>query len=174
MGSQFFVLLTILHLIRINNCQYVFCEQSGGDCTSCIRYGSNDYGLRIFTQYNSSYQSDCFIHYSRLDAPPKSMIINEFFNPSFNTFVIAHGWQTTDSNIRWTNIVPGSCLSLAEVNPNSDPEPCEPSDYDPQYWSQNGWNYIFLDWTMYNTDDSPVPFGVEDNIYQPVYNGQSV
>ena len=134
--------LVALQIIHIQS--KVVCPDSDGDS----KYWSGpDVGVNIWS-HSSSRAEDCFLRHSQLH--PQTSIDNEWIDPSLNLMVLAHGWSESARDHlvsdQWNNVVSWGCVSGAN---DGDVEECQPDDHDSQFWMDEGWNVVYLDWRSY-------------------------
>ena len=151
----------------------VFCPKSAGDFT--IWYDI-DVGINIWASSDVR-EADCFLRVSTLYNP--SSIGAEFINPSNNMIVVSHGWRPGailyDHYIsdQWGHfsIFNNNCIDEAN---QGDVEQCAPMDHDAQYWIENGWNVLYIDWMYYAATFFTNVVVAEEHLYVEVYDGKSV
>ena len=168
-------LLSALVTVSLANANTILCPDSHGDS---FLWEGPDVGISIFSS-SSSRGADCFLRHSTF-YPASGPIDTEWLDPSANTLVFSHGWSPDSGNHhgpddQWSDIssVTGDgCRSDARVNPGDDPEPCEPTDYDPRLWTSQGWNVIYLDWRYYADEEDVVD--AEAKLYQNVDGSNTV
>ena len=157
----------------------VFCPESAGDNAF---WSDLDIGINIWSS-SSSRADDCFLRVSTL-WNGHSSIGTVWINPSNDMIVMVHGWQgssvdpddlTAVSNEHYISDQWGYldimdyCISSAN---SGDIEDCPPMDHDAQFWIENGWNVLFVDWKYYAATDDVVD--AEQTIYDQVHDGKSV
>ena len=157
----------------------VFCPESAGDNAF---WSDLDIGINIWSS-SGSRADDCFLRVSTL-YNEHSSIGTEWINPSKDMIVMIHGWQgssvdpddlTAVSNEHYISDQWGyldimdECTSSAN---SGDIEDCPPMDHDAQFWIENGWNVLFVDWKYYAATDDVVE--AEQTLYDQVHDGKSV
>ena len=169
----------VLYTATATNEYGVFCPQSAGDETI---WGGIDIGINIWSS-SQSRENDCFLRVSTL-YNDHSSIGSEWINPSNNMIVLSHGWQPNalpdwlksggvDHYIpdQWGYIDYFSSECVDGAN-KGDVEKCAPMDHDAQFWIENGWNVLYIDWVYYAAE--PLVFTGEEHIYNAVHDGKSV
>lgn len=168
------MLLSALVTVGLTNANTIKCPDSvPGDS---VTWSGADVGLSVFSS-SSSRGADCFLRHST-DYPASGPIDSEWIDPTANTLVFSHGWSPGmgDDHApidQWSDnesITGDGCVSSA--NPGNNPEPCEPEDYDPSFWTAQGWNVIYLDWRYYA--DTLDVVDAEERIYQNVQGSNNV
>ena len=150
----------------------VFCPESAHDNTT---WKDIDIGINIWSS-SESREDDCFLRVSTL-YDDHSSIGSEWVNPSNNIVVMSHGWyyhsyfnkHYIPDQWGYYSYLNDRCVDEAN---KGDVEKCAPMDHDAQFWIQNGWNVLYLDW-VYFAATVDVTTG-EERIYKEVMNGKSV
>ena len=163
----------VLYTATATNEYGVFCPQSAGDATI---WSGIDIGINIWSS-SESRADDCFLRVSTL-YNDHSSIGSEWINPSNNMIVLSHGWMAGSvkewlksggvehyASDQWG----GECVDGAN---KGDVETCCPMDHDAQFWIQNGWNVLYIDWDYYAAE--ALVFTAEEHIYNAVHDGKSV
>eukprot|EP01083_Nonionella_stella_P216162 777369_1 len=161
-------LLSIILLSSVSGEYAVFCPESAGDNT---KWPEMDIGLNIWSS-STTRADDCFLRHSTI-YQSHSNIGTEWIDPSRNLLVVSHGWQSGWKELgydhyisdKWSVLVGSTCVSQGNDVPNPI-EICEPTDHNAQYWLQQNWSVIFLDW-QYHAAESEVQ-DAEAKLYVPL------
>ena len=158
----------------------VFCPDSANDNTI---WNDLDIGINIWSSSDSR-EDDCFLRVSFPLYNDHSSIGTEWINPSNNIIVLSHGWQPFaylehlshkkyDHYIsdQWGYFESMSTSCVNDAN-EGDVEKCAPMDHDAQYWIENGWNVLYVDWIYFAATLNVVDG--EKHIYNEVLDGKSV